>query len=295
MNENAHAENEAAANGPGTDDRLAMPPVDRAAAFAAGPQGIPTKFLYWVLAAAFVLGLGGFLGERLFSSAGLNPTPITAAHGASATAPPPAAVPTPSIPNQSVSAPLDAFMGLSVLHSSTAPPFSLVDQNGQTFSVPAHPPSVVVLTFFNSSCNDICPVVAAEIKQADADLGTEAGDVEFVTVNTDPLVLALSGEAPVLSGAGLGALPNWRMVTGPLATLDSVWKAYGISISVDQKTGLEAHTDVMDFIDPHGDLIYRATPFANETTNGATYSLPASSVRRFAQGIATYAARLVTP
>ena len=67
------------------------------------------------------------------------------------------------------------------------------------------------------------------------------------------------------------------MVTGPLATLNPVWKAYGVSISVDKKTGLEAHNDVMDFIDAQGDLRYRATPFADESTTG-TYSLPASSV-----------------
>ena len=51
----------------------------------------------------------------------------------------------------------------------------------------------------------------------------------------------------MLSETGLGALSNWHMVTGPLATLDAVWKAYGVSISVDKKTGLEAHNDVMDF------------------------------------------------
>ncbi len=63
------------------------------------------------------------------------------------------------------------------------------------------------------------------------------------------------------------------MVTGPLATLDAVWKAYGVSISVDKKTGLEAHNDVMDFVDGRGDLRYRATPFADESTTG-TFSLP---------------------
>ena len=40
------------------------------------------------------------------------------------------------------------------------------------------------------------------------------------------------------------------MVTGPLTTLNGIWKAYGVSISVQRNTGLEAHNDVMDFIDP---------------------------------------------
>ena len=115
-----------------------------------------------------------------------------------------------------------------------------------------------------------------------------ASDVEFVTVNTDPTALAQSAEAPVLSKTGLGALPNWHMVTGPLATLNAVWKAYGVSISVDKKTGLEAHNDVMAFIDGRGDLRYRATPFADESTTG-TFSLPPASIARWGQGIATYA------
>ena len=119
-------------------------------------------------------------------------------------------------------------------------------------------------------------------------------DVEFVTVNTDPSALAQSDETPSVQGTGLGSLPNWHMVTGPLATLNAVWKAYGVSISVDAKTGLEAHNDVMDFIDPQGDLRYRATPFADESSDGDVQPARAS-IARWAQGIATYAERIARP
>jgi cytochrome oxidase Cu insertion factor (SCO1/SenC/PrrC family) len=159
--------------------------------------------------------------------------------------------------------------------------------------VPALPPRVVIVTFFNAPCNDICPVVAAEIVQADADLGPAASDVEFVTVNTDPSALAQSAEVPVLGTAGLGTLSNWHMVTGPLTTLNAIWKSYGVSISVDRKTGLEAHNDVMYFIDTRGDLRYRATPFADESTTG-TYGLSSAAIARWGQGIATYAGRLIS-
>ena len=47
----------------------------------------------------------------------------------------------------------------------------------------------------------------------------------------------------------------------------------------------------MEFIDPRGDLRYRATPFADESTTG-TFSLPAASIARWGQGIATYAEQL---
>ena len=145
-------------------------------------------------------------------------------------------------------------MGLTAVAPRPAPAFTLTDQNEKPTSVPPQPPHVVVLTFFNAPCNDICPVLTAEIEQADADLGAEASNVEFITVNTDPNALAQSDEAPVLGTASLGALANWHMVTGSLATLNALWKAYGVSISVQKKTGVEAHNDVMDFIDAHGEL-----------------------------------------
>jgi cytochrome oxidase Cu insertion factor (SCO1/SenC/PrrC family) len=137
-------------------------------------------------------------------------------------------------------------------------------------------------------------VLAAELEQADAALGTAASHVEFVTVNTDPIALSQSDEAPSVESTGLGSLPNWHMVTGPLTVLDGIWKAYGVSISVERNTGLEAHNDVMDFIDPQGDLRYQATPFANESTLGK-FSLAQVDIARWAQGIATYVERIAGP
>ncbi len=263
-------------------------PIDRAAALAQGAPGIPVKFVYWALGVVLVVSLGGLLGEHLFSSAGLNPVPTTTPPPVATTVPP-VNVPTP---DRSVGSSLASFMGVSALTAKAAPSFALPDQNGQMTPVPAQPARVVIVTFFNSPCNDICPVVAAELEQADADLGTKVADVEFITVNTDPSALAQSAEDPVLSATRLTTLPNWHMVTGPLATLNTIWKAYGVSISVDKKTGLEAHNDVMAFIDSQGDLRYRATPFADESTTG-TFSLPAASIDRWGQGIASYAERLI--
>ena len=267
-----------------------VPPIDRAAALAEGAPGIPAKFVFWALGVVLVVSLGGLIGEHVFSSAGLNPVATTVPPPA-APAPAPAA-PAP-VPDRSINASLAEFMGLSTPVPHPAPEFSLTDLAGRVIALPVQPPRVVVLTFFNAPCNDICPVVAAEIQQADSDLGPAASDVDFVTVNTDPSALAQSAAMPVLSQTGLGHVANWYMLTGPLSVLNQVWKDYGVSISVDAKTGLEAHNDVMDFIDPRGDLRYRATPFADESSTG-TFSLPAASVARWAQGIATYAERLVS-
>ena len=280
-------------SGPDADTAPSSSAIDRSAALAGGAPGIPTQFVWWVLGVVLVLSLGGLLGEHLFSSSGLNGMPATT------TAPipvrtVPAATPAPPAADRSLTAPLASFMGLTVPSQRHATPFVLPDQHGQSVSVPAQPARAVVLTFFDAPCNDICPVLASEIEQADADLGARAGDVEFVTVNTDPSALAASAEAAAVNGTGLGALPNWHMVTGPLTTLNPLWKAYGVSISLDTKTGLEAHNDAMDFLDPQGIVRYRATPFADESSTGV-FTLDAPAEARWAQGIATYAEKLVGP
>ena len=270
-----------------------MPALDRSAALAEGAPGVPANFIFWALGLVLVLSLGGLLGEHLFSAAGLNPTPTTAPTPTTTVRETPAPTPIPSN-DRSLEAPLAAFMGMTTPHSGPAPAFTLTSQASEPVSLPAHPPRVVVLSFFDANCNDVCPVLASEIEQADEDLGPAASQVEFLTVNTDPAALAQSADAPVLTETGLGALANWHMLTGPLATLNSVWKAYGVSISLEAKTGLEAHNDVMDFIDPRGNLRYRATPFADESATGV-FSLPATSISRWGQGIATYAEKLAGP
>ena len=139
--------------------------------------------------------------------------------------------------------------------------------------MPTRPPTRGRPHLLRRPCNDICPVLAAEIEQADTDLGVDAADVEFVTVNTDPSALAQSARRPALDGTGLGALPNWHMVTGPLASLEP---GMAVLRRVDlggTKTGLEAHTDVHGFHRrPGRSCVYGATPFADESATG-TFSL----------------------
>jgi hypothetical protein len=76
--------------------------------------------------------------------------------------------------------------------------------------------------------------------------------------------------------------------------MNAVWKSYGISITVVPKTGVEAHNNLAYFIDPQGQEVYRAAPFANESRSGI-YSLPAPEIDRWASGLAAYAVKVITP
>jgi len=262
------------------------PTIDRAAALAAGPAKIPRRFVLIALAVAAALSLGGVLVEHLASNAGLNPVATTL---------PPAPTPT-TLPSGSpqLSAGLPAFMSIDRLSPAPAPAISLDDQKGRLVSLARERPKVVVLTFFNSSCSDVCPVLESEIAKADADLGRESAKVVFLTVNTDPLSPTVNRAAQAVVAMRPSRLTNWYLLGGPLSTLKKIWIAYGVHINVYLAVGIVAHNDVMYFIDPAGRLRYRATPYSNENTQGV-FSLPPADVARWGVGIAAYARQLLRP
>lgn len=233
-------------------------------------------------AVAAVLALGGVALERTMSAVGLNPKPASGS-----TVPPTTYVPV----GTQVDASLARFMGVVELTPVRATGFSLVNQLGRPLSLRALRGKVVVLSFFNSSCHDICPVVEDEIAGADAALGSSARNVEFVTVNTDPLATTVTAKSPAVSSMASRRLSNWEMVGGRLSLLNAVWKAYGLTINVSRTTGLVAHNDLVYFIDQSGRLRIKANAYANESTAGV-FSLPPASIARWGEGIATYASSL---
>ena len=201
----------APSSGPGRP----RPPLDRAAALAEGAPGIPAKFVFWVLGAVLVLSLGGLLGEHVFSSAGLNPTPTTTpkAPRARRLRRSPAGSRAGAVPRGAAARP---SWGCECSRRHRRPAFTLTDQHGSCQSrCRAPPPNVVVLTFFDAPCNDICPVLADEIEQADTTSDRRPADVEFVTVNTDPVRAGPVGETPALDGTGLGVTAELAHGHGP--------------------------------------------------------------------------------
>lgn len=291
----------------GTSPRSAR--VDRAAAFRAGTVPVPRRFMIWAIAAFVVLGLGGVLAERLIGNAGVGAllsTPNTTLAGTGGSGPTtlptlasgtpgstPAAPPAPVQPDApAVGAVPSAVIGLTRLAGKPAPPISLQSPDGSLWTLGSARGKVVVLTFFDSECDDICPVLAQEIVAADQLLGSRRGRVEFVVVNSDPLETSLSPTPPALTETGLSALPNATFLDGSLASLNSVWKSYGVTIAIDDTTRIITHTEVMYFVSPSGSLALSASPFADEAASGV-YSLPSSTVHSFARGVAQTATSLI--
>ena len=288
--------------------------VDRAAALRAGSDPVPRRIIRLIILGFVVLGIGGIIGEKLIGNAGvgaLTSTPVTTLAGtgvpatgpgspsdtgtANATTPVTGGVPSPSptppgVP--AVGASPNAVIGLTRLAGKPAPGLSLESQSGAPWSLADARGKVVVVAFANAECNDICPVLAQEITEADQMLASHRADVDFVVVNSDPLETSLSPVPPVLSRTGLGRLTNLTFLNGSLSALSAVWKSYGVTVAVDNADRVVTHNDVMDFIAPSGTLRLSASPFADENTLGI-YSLQPGVIHTFARGMADSASGLL--
>lgn len=184
-------------------DELGLPSAPR----------IPRRFVYWAVAGAVVLAVGGTLGDHLID--GHVPALRPAASASSTSG---SAASTGSDGRFApIAAPLGRFMGLTRTAPTPAPGISLTDQRGAEVSLASLRHKVVVLSFFDAACDDICPVLGRELNIADAALAARADRVELVAVNTDPLVTSVAEVAATSRRLGLAAKANWLFLTGPLS------------------------------------------------------------------------------
>jgi cytochrome oxidase Cu insertion factor (SCO1/SenC/PrrC family) len=255
-------------------DRIVRPPI-------------PQKFVKFVIAVFVVLGLGGVAVEHFFGGIGTTGSTSTLSLTATTTTSPSTAK--KSAPH--FTAALQVFMGLKEIATATAPPIALKDQAGQMWNLGAQRGKVVVLTFFDQTCNDICLVEGQEIRMAQLKLATMAASTEFVIINSDPDHLRFTPTPLALRTPKLLALPSVFFLNGSLTQLNSVWVRYGISVRVGRRSGQTVHNNVMYFIDPRGKLRALVVPFAYERRNG-TLTLKDSDVQRFARGLTAEAISL---
>lgn len=249
----------------------------------AGRSTVSTRFIAWAIVAVLVLGLGGEVAQHYFETYG-KAAPTTSI---------PVLKGTPTTnPNLPALISLQVFMGLKDIASEVAPTFTLRTQSGQRWRLASHRGKVVVLAFYDSTCNDICPVVGAELRIASHELGADSGDVDFVIVNTDPNVTTITPSSPALVEPGLTDETSVTLLSGSVDTLNRVWSAYGVRIEVGAKANQVSHNNELYFIGPNGNLAAYAAPFGTESHTGL-YSLNRSSLHTFARAVAETAVSLV--
>jgi cytochrome oxidase Cu insertion factor (SCO1/SenC/PrrC family) len=246
---------------------------------------VPRKFVIWSIVAVLLLGLGGEVAQHFFETYGKAPK-ATVPTSPVIKGTPPSTIHTPTLIS------LQVFMGLKDIGTAVAPTFSLTNQSGKRWSLKSAKGKVVVLAFYNSICNDICPVLGSEIRKASTELGADASKVVFVIVNTDPSHTHISLESPAILVPGLTDISSLELLSGNISALNSVWSSYGVRVLVGVKSDEVSHNNELYFISPLGHLAAYASPFGTESRSGL-YSLGASSVNLYARAIAETADSLV--
>ncbi|MBM3935228.1 MAG: SCO family protein [SAR202 cluster bacterium] len=124
----------------------------------------------------------------------------------------------------------ESFKGTVLSPQFPAAAFELTDQHGDIVSMAGLKGNVVALTFLYTSCTDICPIVAGELKKVDGFLGNDAEGVEIVAVSVDPKGDTVSAAQAYTERWGMDG--KWKYLVGPEEALKPVWDAYSVAPAI---------------------------------------------------------------
>jgi cytochrome oxidase Cu insertion factor (SCO1/SenC/PrrC family) len=294
MNENEPA-SETTSTGLSSEERAAAfantrQRLDRNAAFRAGRTPVPPKFILWIIVGFIVLGGGGAILEHYFGNVGQNAastatTTTTSAQSLQVTPNEPETSPSSLSPTE--------LIDVKYIGTQSAATFALTDQKDASWRLSAQRGKVVILTFMNTTCNDICPVLAGDIKDTELELGADASKVVFAVVNTDAHDTSPGASPLAMTSTGLSNYANVFFLEGTLHQLNRVWAKYGVLVKTGSTMNEVAHNNVLYFINARGNLRAQATPVGSENANGV-FSLSAAMEQRSAEGIVQVAVSLLS-
>lgn len=172
---------------------------------------------------------------------------------------------------------LAQFLNQSVMpatvlsHPSPAPKFTLKDQFGQNISLAQFRGKVVVLAFADSQCTTVCPLTTVNMVRAKEALGAQAASqIQLLGVDANPTATQIADVRAYSQAHGM--MHQWDFLTGSLAELQSVWKAYGVSVAIVH--GAIDHTPALFVIGPRGnERVVFMTQMGYATVNQQTQLL----------------------
>ena len=136
----------------------------------------------------------------------------------------------------------------SSLGGVPAPDIILRNQFGQPMSLHQFRGKVVILAFADSQCTTVCPLTTMSMVEARQLLGPAGRQVQLLGVDANPR--ATSVPDVMAYSRAHGMVNQWDFLTGPLAQLQAVWRAYHIAVQI--QAGQIDHTPALLVIDPQG-------------------------------------------
>ncbi len=132
-----------------------------------------------------------------------------------------------------------------------APPITtLRDQTGARFALSALHGRTVAMVFFDSLCQQACPLEGRALAAAERSLPAAQRPV-VVVVSVNPLDTPASTRSAARKW-GLASAGAWRWLRGDHAALARVWRAYRIFVAP-PRNGDISHTEALYLIDRRGD------------------------------------------
>lgn len=116
------------------------------------------------------------------------------------------------------------YNGVLIDPPARAQDFELTDQQNQPYRLSDQRGKVVLIFFGYSNCPDVCPITLNEFSNVKKQLGDKASQVAFVMVTVDPERDSTDQLKSLLDRVD----PDFKGLTGDLATLETVWKNYGV-------------------------------------------------------------------
>jgi cytochrome oxidase Cu insertion factor (SCO1/SenC/PrrC family) len=146
----------------------------------------------------------------------------------------------------------EALAGPNGELSTPAPNFTLTSQDGRPVSLASLRGKVVLLSFLDPVSTSDSPFIAAEMRAADAMLGSRASDTELVSVVANPTYTSLAYTRAFDLQEGLNAVPNWLYLTGTVNQLATVWHYFGVEVEDLPAGAMAAHNDLAFVINAKG-------------------------------------------
>jgi protein SCO1/2 len=125
---------------------------------------------------------------------------------------------------------LALFSGSAVAEQPRIPDTSVLDQDGRRLSfysdlVKGH---TVAINFIFTTCATVCPMLTANFRQVQKELGDNARDVRLISVSVDP---AVDTPARLKHFADeYHAAPGWSFITGDKTEIDRLLSALGVPV-----------------------------------------------------------------
>ncbi|MBV9605672.1 MAG: SCO family protein [Solirubrobacterales bacterium] len=126
---------------------------------------------------------------------------------------------------------------------------TLVDQTGHPFALASLRGHPIALAFFDSHCNQECPLEGHELAAAESSLPSAQRPI-LVAVSVNPLDTPASA-AKAARAWGLAAVAPWHWLMGSRAKLAPIWRKYDIYVGR-PVNGDIPHTEALILIDRSG-------------------------------------------